>query len=534
MTHFNVLIHQMSFTLPTGKSIFNNLTLTLAKQKIGLVGRNGVGKSTLIKLIMGELHPSTGSIYTDSKLAYVPQQVSLPEHLTVADVFGYGHKIMALQRVISGSTDENDFVILNEEWEIEDRLQRQLSVFGLQYLPFNRPLQQLSGGEVTRLMLSKAFCSDADFLLLDEPTNHLDYAVREQLYAAIKKWQGGLIIISHDRTLLNLMEEIVELTSLGVSNYGGNYDDYAQQKAIEDQANQQHLQDAKKFIQKSKSSVQASYEKHEQKQSYGRELRRSGKIDKLAANSKKGRSERTQSKMLIKEQRMIEQAESQLKQAQEKIEINEEIHIDLPETKVPNGKMILEIDQLSFSYHEASRIIDQFDLILQGPERIALSGDNGSGKTTLIKLVLGELPLQAGTIHHGTNYISYLDQNASLLNPQMTILENFMRLNPDATENDSRSALAQFLFRNVSSQIQVQHLSGGEKLRALLASVLMAKHPPQLLILDEPTNHLDLHSIRSIELALKNYQGAMIVISHDKVFLKNVGIERVISAPFKK
>ena len=138
-----------------------------------------------------------------------------------------------------------------------------------------------------------------------------------------------------------------------------------------------------------------------------------------------------------------------------------------------------------------------------------------------------------GKIYLGTNYVSYLDQNASLLNPELSILENFLDLNRDAKENDAYRCLAQFLFKNKATHKLVKDLSGGEKLRALLACILMAKHPPQLLILDEPTNHLDIHSIESIESALKHYEGAMIVISHDQKFLKNIGIEKTISAPFK-
>lgn len=250
----------------------------------------------------------------------------------------------------------------------------------------------------------------------------------------------------------------------------------------------------------------------------------------MAANSKRGRSERTQSKLLIKEERLTNQAETQLQSVREKIETHEEIHVDLPETVVPNGKVILAIEQLSFCYPNASdAIIQDFNLTMQGTERVALVGDNGSGKTTLIKLILGVLQPQAGQIYLGTSHISYLNQNTSLLNYEFSVLENFLMLNPAATEDDAYRCLVQFLFKNIATHKLVKYLSGGEKLRALLACVLMSTQPPQLLILDEPTNHLDLHSIHSIESALKNYQGAMIVISHDQRFLENSGVTRSVS-----
>jgi ATPase subunit of ABC transporter with duplicated ATPase domains len=533
MTQSRILINKMSFNLHDGTVLFNELTLAISRHKTGLVGRNGIGKSTLIKLILGELSPHSGSIQVEGRLAYVPQNLIYASDTTIAQVLGCEDKLNALQRIKQGSTDDRDYLMLEDDWDIEDRIQKQLAVFGLSSIPYHSQLKILSGGEKTRLLLARTFLSDADFLLLDEPTNHLDASARQELYHAIQQWEGGLIVISHDRMLLNLMEEIVELTTLGAACYGGNYDAYENQKTIEKSAKEKQLHDAKKLLQKAKATVQLSREKHEQKQSYGRELKRSGSIDKMAADSKKGRSERTQSKLLIKEERLMSQAGSQLQSIREKIEIDEVINVDLPATIVPNGKVILDIEGLVFAYPDAKNtIIKDFNLTVVGPERIALVGDNGSGKTTLIKLILQELQPKSGKIYVGTGLVSYLDQDASLLNPGLSILENFLYLNPDANENDAYRCLAQFLFRNISARKLVNDLSGGEKLRALLACDLMSSNPPQLLILDEPTNHLDLNSIASIESALRNYLGAMIVISHDQRFLENIGVTRI-STVFK-
>ncbi len=474
MTHSLILINEMSFNLTAEKAIFSQLNLAFSKQKTGLIGKNGIGKSTLLKLILEEFLPHSGSIHVIGKLAYVPQNPLFLPDITIASLLGFEEKICALHRILQGSIAEHDFFILNDVWDIEERLHKQLEKFGLSSLSHQRQLNTLSCGEMTRLLLTKAFNSNSNFLLLDEPTNHLDSTARQQLYEAIKQWQGGLLVISHDRELLNLMDEIVELNTLGASRYGGNYDAYFQQKSIEKAAKEQQLQDAKKLMQKTKITTQASREKHEQKQSYGKELKRSGSIDKIGANSKKGRSERTQSKLLIKKERLFNHAETKLKSAKESVEIIDKIHISIPKTYVPSGKVIVEIEELNFFYESTeSATIHDFSLKILGPERIALNGNNGSGKTTLIKLILKELQQQSGKIYIGADRVSYLDQNASLLNPNVSIIENFLCLNPDSKEYDAYLHLAEFLFKNTSALKLVKNLSGGEKLRAALACTLM-------------------------------------------------------------
>lgn len=526
-------LQQLTFTLPNGRVLFDNLSLTLSKRKAGLVGKNGIGKSTLIKLIMGELNPNQGSIHSRAKLAYVPQNPIFCSNMTIAEFLGYAEKINALNRIIDGSVEESNYEILAEDWQVKDRMQQELATFGLGHLSYDHPLRQLSAGEMTRLMLTKTFMSDADFLLLDEPTNHLDMTARIQLYKKIKQWQGGLLIISHDRKLLNLMDDMIELTSLGVNFYGVNYDAYQIQKQLEMEAKQQQLSEAKQFFVKTECSIQSSQEKHDQRAAKGLKQRRMGKIDKLSANAAQGRSEQSQRRLITQKEQMYAEAKQKLEQAKEAIEVSEGINIALPKTAVPHGKIILTIENISFCNSNSTKnIIENFSLKIRGPERIAISGPNGSGKTTLIKLILGELQPQQGQIEVGTNYVSYLDQNTSLLNPNLSLIENFMQLNPNVKHHDAHYALASFLFKNIAALKLVKDLSGGEKMRALLACILLSAHPSQLLILDEPTNHLDLQSIASIESILRNYQGALIVISHDEQFLENLAISRIIKAPF--
>lgn len=533
MTQPQILIHEMNFNLSTGKALFSKINLTFYQQKVGLVGINGIGKSTLIKLIAGELIPSSGSIQADGKISYIQQLQTLSPELTVAKLLGYEEKLYALQRIEQGSNDENDFAILNDDWLVKETLQKILCQFNLNSVSPYSQITELSGGELTRLFLTKAFSSSADFILLDEPTNHLDTQARKMLYQAILQWHGGLIIISHDRTLLNLMDEIIEISSLGISRFGGNYDFYKEQKDCLLNAKQNQLLEAKSFLEKTNRSIQSTREKHERRQAKGRELRKRGDQPKVLLDAMKNRSTASQGSLLIRHNRMLETAQEKLRIAKEQIEITNTMHVTLPKTYVPNNKVILKIEDLTFSYPGTENpIIKNFNLILKGAERIALLGSNGSGKTTLIKLILNELNPSNGTISLGTENTNYLDQHTNQLNPEKSILDNFLLLNSDATTNVAYQALAQFLFKNNSAHQLVKDLSGGEKLRAALACTLKSSNPPQLLILDEPTNHLDLNSVLNIESALKSYLGAMIVISHDQAFLESIGVEKIIHAPF--
>jgi ATPase subunit of ABC transporter with duplicated ATPase domains len=225
----------------------------------------------------------------------------------------------------------------------------------------------------------------------------------------------------------------------------------------------------------------------------------------------------------------IQQINEKLQAAKSQIEIKEAIHADLSATKVPLSKNVLLINDLTFAYPNQPPLFSDFNLSITGPERIAILGKNGCGKSTLIQLINGQIQAQKGTILCGITFIRTLNQTCHFLIPEISLVENFQFFNPTATEQDAYAALASFQFRNSAALKKVSGLSGGERIRAGLAISLLSKTPPQLIILDEPTNHLDLRSIQAIESALSEYQGAMIVISHDEAFLKNINISRSIA-----
>ncbi|EKE01632.1 MAG: hypothetical protein ACD_21C00087G0004 [uncultured bacterium] len=528
-----IIIQDLSYKTPDNKSIFEGLTLTFGAGKTAIVGRNGSGKTTLIKLITGELSPIFGSIKTNGTVAVCPQNINALTQGNIADVFNATAKLNALEKIVAGSVDEKDFVALNDDWNIQKRIQEQLKAFGLEKLHLKQQVGALSGGEITRLLLAKTFATNANFLILDEPTNNLDITAKQLLYEQVKRWEKNLIIISHDRKLLELVQQIVEISPMGIKSYGGNYHDYLEQKNSEQTAKERQLADAKKELQKTKQSIQITRERRAQRESQGVHVKKSGSQAPIILDGIRQRATRTQGKLATREGLMLTKAQKTLVAAKENVEISEEINFALPNTRVPNGKVVVCLEQVGFSYSNSKEsVVDRFNLTIIGPERIAIVGDNGSGKTTLVKLIMGELVPVSGNITQGVENIRYLDQQASLLDPQLSVLNNFKVFNPQMKETEARFCLASFLFRDRDALKLVTDLSGGEKTRALLACVLMASQPPQLLILDEPTNHLDLPSISAIENALNCYQGALIVISHDEVFTNNIGITKIIQSPF--
>ena len=342
-----------------------------------------------------------------------------------------------------------------------------------------------------------------------------------------------MIIVSHDRTLLNLCSQIIEITTKGIHQYGGNYDFYHEQKKIKSRAIQQAIQSRADILIKAKHNIQTRMERHQKNESRGykvkaAQIKAKGSYDKIQLKSMQGRSEKTNRRIRLQSDRMLEQVNAELLSARALLEVDKNLNISLTKTKVPNNKTVINIENIFFSYDNQYDIIKDFNLHMSGSDRIAITGPNGCGKTTLIKLIRGILLPGSGEITIGVNSIAYLDQAVSFLKPSLSIIENFLNINPKANPFEAYSVLATFKFRNKDAEKCVGQLSGGERMRAGLAISLMSLPPPQLIILDEPTNHLDLDAIEAIEQALKLYQGAILAVSHDETFLKNIGINRII------
>jgi ATPase subunit of ABC transporter with duplicated ATPase domains len=516
----SIVISDLSWSWPDGTALFQNLKLSFGPERAGLVGRNGTGKSTLLRLIAGAL--PTGAITVAGRLAVLRQSVQVREGESIADLFGVAGALALLRRAEQGLATANDLAAA--DWTLEARLMAALSRLGLEAAPAT-PLASLSGGQRTRAGLAALVFAEPDFLLLDEPTNNLDRGGREAVAGLLAEWRKGAIVVSHDRELLEGMDAIVELTSLGATRYGGGFSHYRAQKALELAAAGQQLTEAQKRLAALAEAAQASAERKARKDGAGRKKAARGGAPRLLLGAMKAKSEATSGSNALLAGRRHEQAQAAAAAARRRIEVLQPMTVTLPPTGLAAGRQVLRLEDVTTGYVPGQPVLRNLDFAVTGPQRIAVSGSNGAGKTTLLEVIAGRLLPWSGRVKRPVSF-ALLDQSADILDPAASIRDNFRRINPQADENACRAALARFMFRADAALQSVASLSGGQMLRAGLACVLGSSTPPPLLMLDEPTNHLDISSMEAVEAGLRAYDGALLIVSHDEAFLAAVRITR--------
>jgi len=521
-----IALRNLTYRTPDGHTLFEGLDLSFGPQRTGLIGRNGTGKSTILRLITGELQPAGGEVAVSGTLGTLRQSVQVGPNDTVATALGIEDAIARLERLDAGTGSLEDAA--EADWSLAARLSASLAETGLPDLDPHRPLATLSGGQRTRLSLAALLLAGPDMILLDEPTNNLDAEGRAAVADVLARWRGGAIVVSHDRDLLRQMDAIVELTTLGARTYGGNWDHYAERKALELAAAEHGLTTAERKMAEVDRRIQVHAERKARRDAAGARKRARGDLPKILLNAMKDRASDTSGENARLGNRMREAAAEDAAEARAQVEVLQPLTVKLTPTGLPAGKTVVQADSLTGGPDPDAPVIRDFSLSLTGPERVAITGRNGSGKTSLIRLLTGDLPALSGTARIHVPY-ALLDQTVSILDPALTIRDNYRRLNPNEDENACRAALARFMFRADAALQVVGTLSGGEMLRAGLAATIGGDTPPQLLILDEPTNHLDISAIEAVEAGLKAYDGALLVISHDRTFLENIGVTREIA-----
>ncbi len=520
-----VTLNSVAARTPDGRGLFDNLTLAFGRERTAVVGRNGVGKTTLLRLVAGLAKPAEGVISRAGTVGWLAQAQTPTDDETVADTLGVAAPLAILYRVLAGEGSLDDMA--EADWTLEERMQAALAEVGLADLALDRRTADLSGGEQTRLRLAGLNLAAPDLLVLDEPTNHLDAEARAMIADVVADWPGGVVLVSHDRALLRRVDRIVELSSLGARVHGGGWNLYVERRDAERAAAERDLEQAERAIGRVQRENQAAQERQARRDRAGKSARANSSDPKILLDAQAQRAEESGARGQRLAERKRQAVEAELAEARERVERVRQMALAMPPTGLPGGRTVLNLSDAVVTVNDGRRLLGPLSLRLTGPERVAVIGPNGAGKTTLLKLIAGLSEPSSGIVERPVR-AALLDQQAAMLKSDETLVDAWLRLNPQGAPNAARAALARFLFRNVQADRRVGELSGGERLRAALACIMTGAEPPQLLVLDEPTNHLDIDSVEAVEAALSGYDGALVVVSHDADFLENLGVKRTI------
>ncbi|MFC7942413.1 MULTISPECIES: ABC-F family ATP-binding cassette domain-containing protein [Microbacterium] len=514
--HASVVLDRLTFTWPDGSIALDGISGSFGSGRTGLVGRNGAGKSTLLRLIAGELDSTSGVVTASGEVAYLPQQLTLDVDRRVSDLLGVSEALDAVRAIGTGDVDPAHFDAVGDDWDIEARAEASLAEAGLAPDFLDRTVGELSGGEAVLVAIAGIRLRRAPITVLDEPTNNLDRDARAKLAAMVRAWKGTLIVVSHDLSLLELMDDTAELYAQTLSVFGGPYSEWrAWLDAEQDAAKQAEVTAAQVLRKEKRQRIEAEVKlAHRARTAKKAEIEK--RVPKIVAHGRKMAAEVSAGRLRTEVGAKEDAARSLLDEAGRRVRSDASMKIELPDPQVSRSRRIATVGD------------DERAWVIQGPERVALIGRNGAGKTTLLeRLVAGgsapdEHPLHAEA---HTDLIGYLPQRVDGLDEQRSVFENIAAAAPHVPEKELRNRLARFLIRGATAERPVASLSGGERFRVALATLLLADPAPHLVVLDEPTNNLDLDTVDQLVEALRAYRGAVLVVSHDDAFLRRLDLD---------
>ena len=560
----SISIQQISYIHPDKDVLFSELNFAISKgQKLGLVGNNGCGKSTLLQIIAGQLSPSSGVIVRPDDLYYIPQHFGQYDSLTIAQALQIERKQQALHAILAGDVSNENFTILNDDWNIEERSIAALDLWGLGQFTLSYPMNLLSGGEKTRVFLAGMDIHHPSVILMDEPTNHLDSSGRQHLYDWVEKCRSTLLVVSHDRTLLNLLPEICELEKHQINYYGGNYEFYKEQKTLMQEALQQRIEEKEKALRIAHKVARETAERRDKQNVRGEKNHIKKGVPRIVLNALQGKSEKSTSKLNSTHQEKAEKLRDERNQLRSSLSPTATLKTDFNSSSLHTGKILVTAKEVNFGYHpnsinshiqmnneanladtgnhpspDSNDIQDNSDFKqqlwqtpisfqLKSGDRLRIEGANGSGKTTLLKLITGQFQPQEGNLTRMEFTYVYLNQEYSIIDNRNSILEQAYAFNNrNLPEHEIKTILNRYLFPASEWDKSCRKLSGGEKMRLAFCCLMISNNTPDMFILDEPTNNLDIQSIEIITATIKNYTGTVIVISHDDYFIQEIGIEQ--------
>lgn len=523
----SIIVSDISYHYQNQNTIFEHISFSVADNStVSIIGDNGTGKSTLLRVIAGELRQSDGSIQFSSEPYYIPQNV-VPTGKYVAQFLKVAEKLQALHAITGGSTSQSDYDTLSDDWDIESRCEKAFAKWGLSNIRLTDDFDNLSGGEKTKVFLAGLDIHNPKVILMDEPTNHLDYTAREILYDYIDSVKASIIIVSHDVSLLERIKTTMELTPKGLRIYGGDFYFYSEARSLEENSLQEKIHNEEKRLREVRKMAQEVKQRQEKR--VGRGERNKSQIIRILRKTVSNRGENTDAKLKEKHEKIVQQSREKLTDLRSQKIGRVELKLDVEDAGLHKGKRLISARGLNYEFSKGVPFWNNpLDFEIFSGERIHILGDNGSGKTTLINLITGKLEPASGEIERASFSYLYLDQEYREVNVDMTILGLANRYNvSNLPEHEVKIRLNRALFPKDVWDKNCRVLSGGERMRLYLCCLMISNQIPDMLILDEPTNNLDLSSLRILTDTMRNYRGTLLVVSHDSYFVREIGAGRV-------
>lgn len=521
-----LILRDISYTHPDKTLLFDHINLSVDQhEKTALIGNNGCGKSTLLKMIAGELLPASGYLHTEAGPYYVPQIFGQYNHFTIAQALRAENKLGALKEIMAGNVTTENYTLLDDDWTIEERCKDALRHWQLPDLDLSQKLGTLSGGQKTKVFLAGMLVHQPELILLDEPSNHLDTNGRSLLYNFIQETQCALILVSHDRRLLNLIDRVCELTSAGIEVYGGNYDFYRAQKQAESHALHQDLQATEKALRNAREKERLALERQQRSDSRGKGKQEKAGVARIMMNTLRNKAENSTSKVKSVHAEKIDTIRHDLKALRSTLPESDRMKIGFDNSALHKGKILFNATDINYFNNSRRLWNGNLNFQVKSGERIAVKGLNGSGKTTLLKIISGDLQPQIGKVYKADNQSVYIDQDYSLVNSHLSIYQQASQFNDSGLHDyEIKIRLNWFLFNADDWNKSCDVLSGGEKMRLLLCCLTISGQSPDIIMLDEPTNNLDTQNVEILTTAINDYKGTLIVVSHDTYFLEQLKI----------
>lgn len=527
----SIVVNSLTYIHPDGGMLFNNISFAIQSgDKVSLVGNNGVGKSTILRIITGDLQQTQGDIIISERPFYIPQHLGQFDNLSVLEALQIDNKINALHAILNGDVSQQNLDILNDDWDIEERVNATLKQWHIEYVNPSKKMLYLSGGEKTKVFLAGISIHSSSLILLDEPSNHLDLKSRSILYDLIKNSNSTILSVSHDRDFLNLVNKTIELTTSSAEIYGGNYDFYKEEKMRKMNSLQTQLADKENRLKKEQQKSREIAERRQKQETRGKGQKAKAGIPRIVMGGLKNNAERSSAKIKGEQIEKINETYAEINSIKQQIKSEQSLNINIKNSDLHRDKILVSADSINIIYEDIPLWRKHLSFQIYSGDRIQIKGDNGTGKTSLVKLITNEKQISAGQIAIADYKYLYIDQEYSIIENNATVFEQVLKFNDQCLlEHDLKMHLYHHQFSLEYWVRQCESLSGGEKMKLLLCCLAISNNTPDMLILDEPTNNLDINSQNILTYAIKEFKGTILVISHDNYFINKIGINKVIT-----